>query len=317
MKATLLLSFFLIRIGYGNAQNEHIMALVDKTKDQNLEIWELSEYALKHLNTKEDLARFFYYWITDNIQYDHGLVEEFSQGRVTLREYSKRQDEFEVYDNRKAICSGYASLYQWFMEDVGITSEIVSGYIRDERNNYIDIESDEFRHAWNVIKIEGKWVLVDTTWGTSKHYGTSEYYFNMNPELAILTHFPEEEKWQLLDKPLSLDAFNNSKYVNKIWFLVGFSDVPRLKSDGDYFYFVFKSNPNPDWHVNLFYSQDNLNFKEITDVSFIKQDGMTYGRFFKKQVFGSRFFKVNIYQKIVEGHKTHFKTFKDVISFKI
>ena len=240
MKVPLLLSFFVIIVGYGNAQNEHIKELVDKTKDKNFEIWELSEYALENLNTKEDLARFFYYWITDNIQYDDNLLHEFNEGRITLSEYSKRQDEFAVYDNRKGICSGYSALYQWFMADVGVKSEIVSGYIRDERNHFIDLESDEFRHAWNAILINGKWMLVDTTWGTSNQYETSEYYFNMNPELAILTHFPKEKKWQLLEKPLSLDEFNNSKYVNKIWFLVGFPDVPRLMSDGDYYYFYSK-----------------------------------------------------------------------------
>src|SRR5690606_17831894 len=113
---------------------------------------------------------------------------------------------------------------------------IISGYIRDERNHYVEFTKDDgFRHGWNAIKLNEKWILVDTTWGTSSDSTTSEFYFDMKPEWAIITHFPEDSNWQLLKKPLTLEEFNNSKFISPIWFFVGYSDIPKLMSDKDYY----------------------------------------------------------------------------------
>ena len=73
------------------------------------------------------------------------------------------------------------------------------------------------------------WYLIDCTYGAgvlnetdfTKMY--SDSYFAVPPEQLILTHFPDSDKWQLLEKPLTLtdirplivltpDAFNLGNY---------------------------------------------------------------------------------------------------------
>jgi len=316
MKNQFLILFFLIFINSAFSQNESIKSLVDNTKDLNLDMWELVDYAKNHLEKNIEFARFFYYWIGSNIKYDNEIFQKLEKGKLTNKEYFDTQDYYRVYENRKGICAGYANLFQWFMDEIDIEVVIISGHIRDERNHYVELESDDnYRHAWNAIKINEKWLLVDTTWGTSLEPTISDFYFNMEPARAIITHYPEESKWQLLKKTLSLNEFNKSKFIDPIWFMVGYSDNPKLKQDSKYYYFVYRSNPNMNWIVNLLYSGDNLNFHSIKGLKKIVQGEYTYLRFNKSVIPEKAYFKVNLYNSY-DGLNYNL-TYKDVINFKI
>jgi hypothetical protein len=76
-------------------------------------------------------------------------------------------------------------------------------------------------HAWNAIKIDGRWRLVDVTWGAGgvkrvasgpgHPFGTFErrfdpFYFSTPPERMIYDHWPSDPRWQLLDPPMSEEA---------------------------------------------------------------------------------------------------------------
>lgn len=292
---------------------DSIKLLVEDTKKMDLDMWELSDFAQKKLKKKEDLAFFFYYWIGENITYDYQFLEDKKKNINNPSFYNiylKKQNEHQVYKDRKGVCSGYANLFNWFMNEIGIESKYVNGHIRDKRNHYVRVESSDFRHAWNIIKIQDKWLIVDSTWGASGNTKVSDFYFDLKPEIAIITHFPEKEEWQLLDKPLSLKEFNDSKFIDSIWFFLGFSDMPKLKSDSKYYYLVFKSNQNKDYSVKLMISKDNINFNYIKDIIKINQDGYTYLRFDKTNVPKKAFYKVNIY--ISENYLYS----SDVINFK-
>ncbi len=304
-------------MNFGFSQNVDIKSLVEKTNKLNLDMWDLTTYAEEHIKDKEELAKFFYYWVGTNIKYDHKSLKEKNDGIITLEEYSNRQDKFEVYKNRKGVCAGYAKLYQWFLDWVEIETVVISGHIRDERNHYVELSEKEFRHAWNAIKINNKWLLVDSTWGTSNEESQSEFYFDIKPEHLIITHYPEDSKWQLLKKPITLEEFNNSQFIKPIWFMIGFTEVPKLMADKDFYYFTFQDLPNNKWSVGLKMSTDNLNFEPINDIEVIDQDGRTYFRFGKAQVPKTAYFKVKMVKFENDGDQ-YFKTeHEDVINFKI
>lgn len=295
------------------SQNDSIKFLVEKTKSLNLDMWELSEFAQRNLKKDVQLARFFYYWIGHNIKYDYAFLTKMENNKNIHNEYLKKQDEYRVYEDRKGVCGGYANLFSWFMQDVDIEVEYITGHIRDERNHYVELHSDDsFRHAWNAIKINGKWILVDTTWGTSFDPVQSEFYFDIKPELAINTHFPKDSKWQLLKKPLSLEEFNKSKFVKLIWFFSGFSDIPKLKEDNVYYYLVYKTNfKDRALSAKLEISTDNINFKPIKNTVRIDQDEFTYIRFKKEQIPKKAFYKVNLHDEKFDS-----LFYPNVISFK-
>src|SRR5690606_39154999 len=111
---------------------------------------------------------------------------------------------------------------------------------------------------------------------------------------SILTHYPQDSKWQLLKEPLTLEEFNNSQFVKPIWFMIGFTEVPRLMADKEYYYFTFQDIPNNKWTVGLQLSIDNINFSGISDIEVIEQDNLIYFRFSKTQVPEIAFFKVKM-----------------------
>lgn len=312
MKNLFPILFFLLSINMVSSQNDSVKLLVKQTDSLNLEIWELTKFAKQNLESDIEIARFFYYWIGANIKYDYEFLKKMNVnfGPSFHNEFVNKQNPMNVYNNKKGVCAGYANLYKWFMEQYHIEVNNITGHIRDERNHYIELKKDDsFRHAWNAIKIDDKWLLVDTTWGTSYNPAQSEFYFNIKPELAINTHYPENDKWQLLEKPLTLEEFNNSKFVKPIWFFVGFSDVPKLKADKDYFYLVFTTNPEKKWLIELKISSDNHSFKKIEDTITFEQDGLTYIRFDKKDIPKKAFYKINLKQ-------FDYPIYFDVINFK-
>ena len=314
MKKRLLILLLLIFTNSISAQNDSIKSLVKQTDSLNLEMWEITNFAKKKLKKDTDRAKFFYYWIGNNITYDYEFLKKMnvSVSITTINnEYLERQHAYSVYQNRKAVCGGYANLFKWFMEQIDIEVEYLTGHIRDERNHYVELDSDSnFSHAWNAIKLNGKWILVDTTWGTSYNVSQSEFYFDIKPELAINTHYPENSKWQLLKKPLSLEEFNNSKFVKLIWFFSGFTDIPKLKKDNNYYYLVYKTNSeNRNLSVKLMISEDNLNFETIENTVKIEQDGITYIKFEKSKIPEKAFYKVHLLEN-------DYIIYLNVLSFK-
>jgi len=319
MKRTFCITFFILFLPISViSQTESIKALVEKTNDLNLDMWDLTDYAKKHLKEEEQLARFFYYWTSSNIEYDHKSLNEKNEGKISLKEYSNRQDEYQVYENRKGVCAGYSNLFKWFMDEIDIEAAIIIGHIRDERNHYVELTKDDnFRHGWNAIKLNNKWILIDTTWGTSKKEEYSEFYFDIKPEYSIITHFPEDSNWQLLKEPLSLEEFNKSQFIKPIWFMIGFTEVPKLMADNDFYYYTFQNLPNNKWSVSLKMSTDNLNFEPINNIEVINQDGTIYFRFRKEQVPKTAYFKVKIVKFENQGDQLYKTEHDNVINFKI
>ncbi len=312
---TLLIFFFISSVF---SQNESVKTLVEKTNELNLDMWDLTTFAEENIKDKEQLAKFFYYWIGSNIQYDDKTFSKSINGELSIEEFWKRQEESIVYKNRKGVCAGYANLYKWFLDWADIETVVITGHIRDLRNHYVELETDDsFRHAWNAIKLNDRWILIDTTWGTSKEEEYSEFYFDIKPEHSIITHFPEDSKWQLLKEPLTLEDFNKSQFVKPIWFMTGFTEIPKLMADQNYYYFTFQDIPNNKWSASLKMSIDNINFNLISNIKIIDQDGLIYFRFGKTQVPKTAYFKVNLVKFEYVGNEYMQTEHEDVINFKI
>ncbi len=75
-------------------------------------------------------------------------------------------------------------------------------------------------HAWNAVKIAGKWRLVDATWGAGwikeGKFDKSfvEYYFCPPPQSLIMTHFPRKKEEQFSDSPVAPVQFTSWPFCN-------------------------------------------------------------------------------------------------------
>lgn len=106
------------------------------------------------------------------------------------------------------MCAGYARLLTELGKATGDEILYITGDVRSLKS---PMEGEP--HAWNAAGIEGTWYLIDATWNAghpkdgafAKEYGT-EYLFTP-PDQFVLTHFPDQPKWQLLERPVSRSDF--------------------------------------------------------------------------------------------------------------
>ncbi len=61
---------------------------------------------------------------------------------------------------KSAVCDGYSCGFQLIMEKLGIDCRVVTGKAEGSPGSWGG-------HAWNMVKLDGKWYDVDTTWYSS------------------------------------------------------------------------------------------------------------------------------------------------------
>ncbi len=140
-------------------------------------------------------------YVADRVAYD---APAYAAGHIPHED----GDAQAVFRSRKGVCAGYAAL----MRELGkATGDEIAYVVGDARSSRSPMEGES--HAWNAVKIGGAWYLVDVTWDAGpvsgdkfeKKYST-EYLFTP-PEVFAVSHFPEQQKWQLLEQPMTHAEF--------------------------------------------------------------------------------------------------------------
>ncbi|MGF1579399.1 MAG: transglutaminase domain-containing protein [Gemmataceae bacterium] len=171
----------------------------------------LARYLTKPAKTDAEKARAIYRWVTNRIRYD---VNGF---RNPTRKLST--DPKEVLRNRVCICEGYVSLIGALAKEAGLDVVRIFGKAKGARR---EAKGPIWTpHAWNAVKCDGKWRLLDATWGSGildKGKFVQQFdgfYFFPRPEKLILSHLPKQDQWQLLNPPLSEKKWSSWPKVPK------------------------------------------------------------------------------------------------------
>jgi len=88
-------------------------------------------------------------WVKTNIKYDIN--------------YSGRNDltATDIYNIKEGVCDHFTKLFNALVYSLGYQVIYVLGYAIDRNDSF----GKEDAHAWSLVKIDGKWLPFDSTWG--------------------------------------------------------------------------------------------------------------------------------------------------------
>lgn len=171
-----------------------------------LHIDELIEYLSSWTDNEYLKVKSIHDWICLNISYD---MVGYNKGEIKITE------PHVTLRYQNAVCGGYAALFQYMTTKIGLESVIISGYTKGKGKYAIGEQKIFTRHAWNSVKINDYYYLIDTTWDAG--YVTNNKYiqkystdfFLLDPALFVKTHYPTAPGWLLLDSYVSIEDFKN------------------------------------------------------------------------------------------------------------
>jgi len=198
------------------AIDRHALCAPEETRSS---VQALADYLITPAESDEDRARAVYRWVTAHIAYD---VDGFLSG-----EYADA-DPGNVLRSGSAVCHGYASLFDRLAAAAGLEVVQIRGYAKGAGYAVGHVLPSVYNHSWNAVRIAGRWRLIDTTWGAGALEADGSYvrefepfYFLTDPEAFAATHFPIDPRWQLLEEPLSRQAFQDLPYLKPAFFDCG------------------------------------------------------------------------------------------------
>ena len=106
-------------------------------------------------------------WVLDHCEYDYDYVY-YSADSLLL--------------HGTGVCNSYTRALALLLKEAGIECRRVAGYV------YGDPENS--RHAWNAVKIDGQWYLLDATWDDLTGDFRRHAYFAVNDSLMGIEHTP-------------------------------------------------------------------------------------------------------------------------------
>ncbi|XP_064613141.1 kyphoscoliosis peptidase-like [Liolophura sinensis] len=124
-------------------------------------------------------------------------------------------------------------LFKNLCRQAGMHSEIIVGYSKGAGHRPVmPLDHKSHRNSWNAVAVDGTWRFVNCTWAARHMTGSEksssrllhkydEFCFLTDPEKHIYQHFPDDPKWQLLDKTWGFEEFTNLPSVKSPFFKHG------------------------------------------------------------------------------------------------
>lgn len=151
---------------------------IEITEEQYNEIKAFTDNLVSGLTTQYDIYRKCFTWITSNVKYAQGYVDN---------------NPYPVFKNKTAVCQGYANLLHVMMRTQGIPAMVVNGWLDSV---IYDGMLSGLGHAWNYVCCDGIWFVSDATNNLQYQMSNlSQYKSKLAPTSMDVVVFKEDDCW--------------------------------------------------------------------------------------------------------------------------
>lgn len=173
---------------------EYYLLSTEGIECNNKEIIKLAKEITDYAVSDYEKVLTIHDWVCSNIWYDYDLLNDSTD--------NYNVGALDTLHSKRSLCQGYASLTAALLRAVNIPAKVVNGYAlgngTDGQWNKKTLETKEVNHAWNEAYVDGRWIVLDTTWDSNNIYQDGEFYspedipshlyFDVTMEIFSLTH---------------------------------------------------------------------------------------------------------------------------------
>lgn len=192
---------------------------------------DLASKIAKDFASDEDKTRASFFWLTKNIRYN--LKEYYNPNQRSYNfKYSTEEEKeqklqalkdkivADAFKTKTGVCEEYAQSFKKLCDLLDIESEVIKGNVRNVPQEIGNPEK-ETNHAWNAVKLNGNWIILDATWAAGYEYNGrwlkkfDNYFYNIPKDKIFKTHFPEDKIWVLRFGRITLNEFYKQPIYGK------------------------------------------------------------------------------------------------------
>lgn len=130
----------------------------------------LSSLGIGRMENEYEIVKAIHDYVTQHVSYDHETLEDDSPGKYTA---------YNALIKGTAVCQGYANLIYRMMRESGLMVRLVGGSSFGEP------------HAWNIVRLNGKYYNLDSTWDAGVSPDGYQYFL-INKDVFDRTHFRDD-----------------------------------------------------------------------------------------------------------------------------
>lgn len=190
-------------ISYGCTAQEH-EKIVQEFQEK---VQGIVQECMEKATTKEEYAKAVFDYMVEHCRYDYDTYYAVMEAGYYTNEAVERYNSLSAYNvlmRGDGECLQFAQSYTFLMRSVGIECMCVTGQsavlFRSNNAHYAALTEGQLfgdSHAWNAIKLNGKWYGVDTTFAITAAQDANasqeevNHYFGMG-ETTDAEHFCSE-----------------------------------------------------------------------------------------------------------------------------